>query len=128
MRLTAGDSDPRNDSEGASIDLHGNTATANTGKLDLVAGSAASAANTAIRMWTNTGSGQQQSMVITGAGDVGIGVAAPTEKLEVNGTIKATDINFTGLPTYADEAAATAGGLSTGDMYKTATGELRIKL
>lgn len=60
--------------------------------------------------------------------NVGIGVNTPTEKLEVNGTIKATKINFTGLPTYADDAAAAAGGLVAGDCYKTATGELRIKL
>jgi len=56
------------------------------------------------------------------------GSPCPSEKLEVNGTIKATDINFTGLPTYADEAAAITGGLSTGDLYKTSTGEIRIKL
>jgi hypothetical protein len=52
----------------------------------------------------------------------------PVEKLEVNGTIKATDINFTGLATYADDAAAGTGGLVTGDVYKTSTGELRIKV
>lgn len=40
------------------------------------------------------------------------------------------DINtkiFT-LPTYADDAAAGVGGLVTGQLYKTATGEVRIKL
>jgi hypothetical protein len=37
-------------------------------------------------------------------------------------------LNLNNLPTYADEAAAGAGGLVQGDMYKTATGELRIKL
>lgn len=31
-----------------------------------------------------------------------------------------------GLPTYADNAAALAGGLTAGDIYKTSTGELRI--
>ncbi|MCK4500461.1 hypothetical protein KAU11_08180 [Candidatus Babeliales bacterium] len=34
----------------------------------------------------------------------------------------------TGLPTYADDAAAGTGGLTTGYVYKTATGEVRIKL
>lgn len=29
-------------------------------------------------------------------------------------------------PTYADNAAAVAGGLSVGQMYKTAAGELRV--
>ena len=61
-------------------------------------------------------------------GNVGIGTLSPTEKLQVNGTIKATDINFTGLPVYSNEAAAVSGGLSSGDCYRTATGELRIKL
>lgn len=32
------------------------------------------------------------------------------------------------LPTYADEAAAVTGGLAQNSIYKTATGELRIKL
>ena len=61
-------------------------------------------------------------------GNVGIGTTTPGEKLEVNGTIKATDINFTGLPEFADDTAAGVGGLVAGDVYKTATGELRIKL
>jgi hypothetical protein len=61
-------------------------------------------------------------------GKVGIGTTAPSEKLDVEGTIQATDINFTGLLTFADEAAAVTGGLATGDCYKTATGGLRIKL
>lgn len=66
-------------------------------------------------------------MVIDDNGNVGIGtLTGLTEKLEVNGTIKATDVNFTGLPVFANEAAAAS--LHTGDMYRTATGELRIKL
>lgn len=36
--------------------------------------------------------------------------------------------NISGLPTYADDSAAGTGGLSTGDVYQTSTGELRIKL
>ena len=73
--------------------------------------------------------GSTESMMINSAGDVGIGTTGgPGEKLEVNGTIKATDINFTGLATYADDSAAGTGGLVAGDVYKTSTGELRIKL
>ena len=32
------------------------------------------------------------------------------------------------LPTHADEAAAVTAGLATGTLYRTATGEVRIKL
>jgi hypothetical protein len=37
-------------------------------------------------------------------------------------------VRITGLPTFADEAAAISGGLIAGELYKTSTGELRIKL
>jgi hypothetical protein len=67
-------------------------------------------------------------LFIASGGNIGIGTMTPSAKLEVNGTIKATDINFTGLATYPDEAAAVLGGLNTGDLYKTPTGELRVKL
>ena len=35
---------------------------------------------------------------------------------------------FANLPTYANEAAAVTAGLPTGTIYKTSTGEIRIKL
>lgn len=37
-----------------------------------------------------------------------------------------TTLRLTALPVYANNAAAIAGGLVVGDIYKTATGELRI--
>lgn len=37
-------------------------------------------------------------------------------------------INLSSAPTYADDAAAGAGGLVVGDIYKTSTGDLKIKL
>jgi hypothetical protein len=37
-------------------------------------------------------------------------------------------IKLPNLPEYADEAAAVGGGLTSNTIYKTATGELRIKL
>ncbi len=40
--------------------------------------------------------------------------------------ITAATLKLPNLPTYADNAAATTGGLVAGDVYKTATGELRI--
>jgi hypothetical protein len=42
------------------------------------------------------------------------------------GTAVFNTLNLLNLPTYADNAAAVAGGLSINDVYKTATGELRI--
>jgi len=43
-------------------------------------------------------------------------------------TVSATGIFNLTLPTYADDVAAGLGGLVTGDLYKTATGEVRIKI
>ena len=37
-------------------------------------------------------------------------------------------VYLTALPTYANEASAILGGLATDCVYKTSTGELRIKL
>ena len=37
-----------------------------------------------------------------------------------------TTLRLTALPVYANNAAALAGGLIAGDVYKTSTGELRI--
>lgn len=37
-----------------------------------------------------------------------------------------TEIVLTALPEYADNAAAVAGGLGVGGVYKTAAGALRI--
>jgi len=37
-----------------------------------------------------------------------------------------TTLQLTALPIYANNAAAIAGGLTVGDIYKTSTGELRI--
>jgi len=42
------------------------------------------------------------------------------------GQVLATQLTLTALPTYANNAAAISGGLSVNDVYKTATGELRI--
>lgn len=40
--------------------------------------------------------------------------------------ITTTVINISTLPTYADDAAAVAGGLPNGNLYKTATGALMV--
>ncbi len=46
----------------------------------------------------------------------------------VNLKITSNNLTLLNLSTYADDAAAGAGGLTTGEVYKTATGELMIKL
>jgi hypothetical protein len=56
--------------------------------------------------------------VVLPGGNFGIGVEEPTEKLHVGGKIKATSINFTGLPT-------SAAGLETGDVWND-NGTLKI--
>jgi hypothetical protein len=53
------------------------------------------------------------------------GSGSPTERMRIKST---GVINFASCPTYADDAAAGTGGLVAGDIYKTSTGELRIKL
>lgn len=42
------------------------------------------------------------------------------------GPVQASALTLTGLSVYANNAAAVAGGLPTGAVYKTSTGELRI--
>lgn len=42
-------------------------------------------------------------------------------------TLSNASLTLSGIPTYADDAAADAGGLTEGEVYQTATGELRIK-
>nr|WP_152565571.1 hypothetical protein [Nonlabens ulvanivorans] len=68
-------------------------------------------------------------MIIDDNGNVGIGnLTGLTEKLEVNGTIKATNINFTGIPDFASDADAAANvSLEVGDIYRIGN-DLKIKL
>ena len=62
--------------------------------------------------------------VAAGGGGVDLGAVDLERK-----TLSAVDYlvpNFPNLPTFADNSAATSGGLATNDVYKTSTGELRI--
>jgi len=58
------------------------------------------------------------------------GTEAGTELFKIDdvGVVTLIQLIMPSLPTYADEAAAVTGGLATNRVYKTATGELRIKL
>ena len=55
--------------------------------------------------------------------------SAPATVASVSPTGKATfpTLNLGSLPVYADNAAATAGGLAAGDVYRTSTGVLMVR-
>lgn len=64
-----------------------------------------------------------ERMRITGNGNVGINTAAPQEKLEVAGKVKAENLIFTNLPVYASDVIADADvNLPSGSLYKLTTG------
>jgi len=48
------------------------------------------------------------------------------QQSQVPGPLQATSLTLTNLPVFADNAAALAGDLAEGAVYRTATGELRI--
>jgi hypothetical protein len=48
------------------------------------------------------------------------------QQIQTPGPVRATTLKLTNLPVFADNAAALTGNLSEGDVYRTATGELRI--
>ncbi len=54
----------------------------------------------------------------------------PTYKfgMRIKGPIFPENITIEAIQTFADDAAAGAGGLGSGEVYQTVTGELRIKL
>jgi len=52
----------------------------------------------------------------------GSSTSAERMRIKSNGTI-----NFSNVATYADNAAATSGGLVAGDVYRTSTGQLMIR-
>lgn len=79
-----------------------------TGNFVIAAHRSSSLAATGIRMEGSTG-------------DIGIHTSNPQRPLHVTGIVR-----LSGLQTYANNAAAIAGGLAVDDVYKTATGELRI--
>ncbi|ANF49095.1 hypothetical protein A0O34_00330 [Chryseobacterium glaciei] len=49
-------------------------------------------------------------------------------KTVTTASLSATDFDFSSLPSYNNDSLAAAGGLASGKLYKTTTGEIRIKL
>jgi hypothetical protein len=77
--------------------------------------------NNSIDFYTSDGTagGTQATAILNlslNGGNVGIGTNFPTSKLQV-----------VGLPVFADNAAATTGGLTVGAFYRTATGVLMLR-
>ena len=62
------------------------------------------------------GGGYTDRFVMTSTGQFGIGTTTPTSPLQV-----------VGLPVFADNAAATVGGLTVGAFYRTATGVVMVR-
>lgn len=87
--------------------------------------------------WAWIASGGELSLRLTN--DAGVAVTTPITITRIGTAvnlmvfsqatrISTTNFSATALPVYANDAAAAAGGLTTGRIYQTATGELRIKL
>lgn len=74
-----------------------------------------------LSFYTRDSSGVAERVRISPSGRVGINATNPLAPLHVNGKV-----HLQGLSTFPDNAAAVAAGLVVNDVYKTATGELRI--
>lgn len=89
-----------------------------------------STSTSSIFIGTNTfplGNNQINQIVI---GDSAIGAGSNTATLGNTSILKTVlrgTINTASMPVYADNAAATAGGLSVGDQYRTSTGQLMVR-
>lgn len=60
------------------------------------------------------------------SGTTAVRALAAEQGVTAGGLLTASGGVLATLPTYADNAAAVAGGLATNRLYKTATGEVRI--
>lgn len=78
------------------------------------------------QLWSNSSEGRFTLLSSNLAFRVG---STEVAKLYTNGNFELqNNLLLQGIPTYADDTAAGSGGLTSGYVYKTSTGELRIKL
>jgi hypothetical protein len=81
LRITSGNDDTFDNSQGASIDLHGNsTQSGYQGRLDLVAGSGAATTEQGINIYT----GNLLRATFLGNGNFGINTTNPTSRFHIN--------------------------------------------
>lgn len=81
LRVSAGNSDSFDNSQGASIDLHGNGVNGGSGRLDLVAGSGAAGNSLGINFYT----GNSLRATMLGNGNFGINTFSPSSRFHING-------------------------------------------
>lgn len=69
----------------------------------------------------------QTNQIVIGYDAIGAGSNTATlGNTSIIKTVLRGKINTVSMPVYADNAAATAGGLSVGDQYRTSTGQLMV--
>ena len=70
----------------------------------------------------------QTNQIVIGHEAIGAGSNTATlGNTDIVKTVLRGTINTTSMPVYADNAAATAGGLGVGDQYRTSTGQLMVR-
>jgi hypothetical protein len=89
-------------------------------------------ANRKVFAWAASGGNLTlRSVNDSGGADIGLNIlnnGSEITSFEFKKPVKMESgaLDFTAMPTFADNAAAAAGGLGVGRVYKTTTGELRI--
>jgi hypothetical protein len=82
-------------------------------------------ANATITSGIGTGTGTPSTLTISTPATTTSGTGAQTATARA--IFGPNGVNLPNLPTYADNAAATTGGLAAGDVYRTSTGVLMVR-